>query len=200
MHIFFLIRNMRIENFGPLGFSYDFVLQCTWKKCITIHLLLDNIRPRIRYRKMQILWRFQGASPLDLHQDSTIELLGACSARIHSNVLRNDRRPLHVVPMTWYASQTKRQKMYDWGGGGAPLIGLPPHQLLSHHATDANCKKLDRLVRKGCCDCLAQDSHNLPCMYPSRVLAEGVQPDVFPVERRHWNFPTKLLNWYWAKF
>ena len=25
-------------------------------------------------------------------------------------------------------------KKYDWGGGGA-LIGLPPQQLLSHHAT-----------------------------------------------------------------
>ena len=33
------------------------------KKCITIHVLLGNIRPRFRYRKMQILWTFtlQGA-------------------------------------------------------------------------------------------------------------------------------------------
>ena len=29
IHIFFLLRNLRIENFGPLGFSCDFVLQCT---------------------------------------------------------------------------------------------------------------------------------------------------------------------------
>ena len=28
------------------------------KKCITIHVLLGNIRPRFRYRKMQILWTF----------------------------------------------------------------------------------------------------------------------------------------------
>ena len=95
-------------------------------KCITIHLLLGNIRPRIRYRKMQILWSFQGASQLDLHQDSTMELLGACSARIHSNVLRNDRRSLHVVPTTWYGSQTKRQKKYDWGGGGRHQSGCLP--------------------------------------------------------------------------
>ena len=26
---FFLIRNLRIKNFGPLGLSCDFVLQCT---------------------------------------------------------------------------------------------------------------------------------------------------------------------------
>ena len=107
------------------------------KKCITIHVLLGNIRPRLRYRKMQILWSFQGARPLDLHQDSTMELLGAFSAPIHSNVLRNDRRSLHVVPTIWQASQTKRQKTV-WlggGGGGGTLIGLPPHQLHSHYAT-----------------------------------------------------------------
>ena len=124
------MRNLKTENFVPLGFSCDFALYM--KKCITIDLLLGNIRPRIRYRKMQILWSFQGASPLDPHQDSTMELLGACSARIHSNVLR---RPLHAVPTTWYASQTKRQKKYDWeeggGGGGisraaSPAASLPP--------------------------------------------------------------------------
>ena len=99
------------------------------KKCITIHLLLGNIRPRIRYLKMQILWSFQG----DLHQDSTIELLGACSTRIHSNVLRNDRQSLHVVPTTRYMSQTKRQgkrSMTGWGGGinrtASPTASLPP--------------------------------------------------------------------------
>ena len=27
-------------------------------KCITIHVLLGNIRPRFRYHKMQILWTF----------------------------------------------------------------------------------------------------------------------------------------------
>ena len=26
-----------------------------------------------------------------------------------------------------------------------------------------------------------RDSHNFPCMYPSRVLTEGVQPDVLPM-------------------
>ena len=70
---------MRIENFGPLGFSCDFTAMQI-KKCITIHVLLGNIRPRFRYRKMQVLWRFQGARPLNLHQDSTMELLLAAPA------------------------------------------------------------------------------------------------------------------------
>ena len=87
------------------------------KKCITIHVLFGNIiRPRFRYLKIQILWSFQGASPLDLYQDSTIELLP-----IHPKVLRNDWGSLHFVPTTWHASQTKRQKKYDWGGGGGAI-------------------------------------------------------------------------------
>ena len=115
-----MIKNLITENSGPLGFSCDCTAMHMKKKCIIIYLLLGNIRPRIRYRKMQILWSVQGTSLLD-HQDSTMELLGAYSARIHSNVMRNDRRSLHVVPTTRYASQSERQKKYDWGGG-APLI------------------------------------------------------------------------------
>ena len=131
MHIF---SDKKLENYKLWTFGIFLWLCITMhmKKCITIHLLLGNIRPRIKYCKMQILWSFQGGSPLDLHQDSTMELLEACNAWIHSNVLHNDRRSFYVVPMT---SQTKRQKKYDWGG--APLIRLPPQQLHSHHATGA---------------------------------------------------------------
>ena len=95
------------------------------KKCITIHLLLVNVRPRFTYRKMQILWSFT----------LLWNCWGACSPPIHPNVLRNDRRSLHVLPTTWHASQTKRQKKYGWGRG-APLIELPPQQLYSHHTAD----------------------------------------------------------------
>ena len=101
------------------------------KKWITVHVLLSSIRPRFRYHKMQNLWSFQGASHLDLHQDSTIELLGGLVAppSIQMNCtmtdghcklcLRHDTRP-----------KTKRQNSMT----GAPLIGLPPQQLHPHHA------------------------------------------------------------------
>ena len=106
------------------------------KKCITIHVLLGNIRPRFRYRNIQILWSYQEARPLDLHQDSTMELLGRglvappftqmYCAMAHGHCmlcLRHDTSP-----------RPRGKTNYDWGRG-APLIGLPPQQLYSHHAT-----------------------------------------------------------------
>ena len=144
MHIFFSdkkLKNWKLCTFGI------FLWLCTamhMKKCIIIHLLLGNIRPRIRYRKMQILWSFQEASPLDLHQDSTMELLGSCSTRIHSNVLRNDRRSLHVVPTTWYASQTKKEV---WLGGAinraaSLAASLPPRHWIYHRFTSTVCVRV----------------------------------------------------------
>ena len=99
------------------------------KKCITIHLLLGNIRPRIRYCKMQIFGASRGQAPWTSTR-TTMEQMGACGARIYSNVLRNDRRSLHVVSTTCYAFQTKRQKKYDLGGAtnraASPAASLPP--------------------------------------------------------------------------
>ena len=63
MHIFCLIRNLRIENSGPLGFSCDFVLQCTWKKCITIYVLLGNIRPRLGTVRCRFFGGSRGLAP-----------------------------------------------------------------------------------------------------------------------------------------
>ena len=109
------------------------------KKCITIHLLLGNIRPRIRYRKMQILWSFQGASPLDLHQDSTMELLGLvapASTQMYCAMtdghcmlcLRHDTRP-----------RPKGKRSITGGGGGgainraaSPAASLPPRHWVPH--------------------------------------------------------------------
>ena len=114
-----------------------FLWLCTamhMKKCITIHVLLGNIRPRFRYSKMQILWSFQGGEPPGplpgLYHGSAGGLVAPPSTQTY--------RSLHVVPTTWHASQTKRQKKYDWGGGGgainraaSPAASLPPCHCIS---------------------------------------------------------------------
>ena len=52
-------------------------------------------------------------------------------------------RPTVIACCTYDMTRVRDQeaKKYDWcggegGGGWAPLIGLPPQQLHSHHATD----------------------------------------------------------------
>ena len=96
------------------------------QKC-TIHVLLGSIEPRFRYHKMQILWSFQGTSPVGpppgLYHRTAGELVAPPSTQ------------MQVVPTTWHAFQTKRQKSMT--GGGAPLTGLPRQQLHSLHATVA---------------------------------------------------------------
>ena len=109
------------------------------KKCITIHVLLGNIRRRFRYRKMKILWSFQRARPLDLHQDSAMELLGGGlvappSTQMYCAMtdghcmlcLRHDKRP------------RPRGKKYDWGGGGLHQSGFLPISFIPIHATADN--------------------------------------------------------------
>ena len=102
------------------------------KKCITIYLLLGSIRPRIRYRKMQILWSFQGASP----RSSTRTLPWNCrgivapaSTQMYCAMtddhcmlcLRHDTRP-----------RPKGKRSMTGGGGAAinraasPAASLPP--------------------------------------------------------------------------
>ena len=103
------------------------------KKCITIHVLLGNIRPGFRYGKMQILWSFQ-ASPLGpqsgLYHGTAGVFVAPPSTQMYCAMtdghcmlcLRHDTRP---------RPRGKKGMM----GEGAPLIGLPPQKLHSHHAT-----------------------------------------------------------------
>ena len=105
------------------------------KKCIAIHLLLGNIRPRIRYRKMQIVWSFQGRAPWTSTRTlpwNCWGLVAPASTQMYCTMtdghcmlcLRHDTRP----------RPKGKRSITGGGGGGAPLIGLPPQQLHSHHA------------------------------------------------------------------
>ena len=129
---------------------------------------------------MQILWSFQGASRWTATRTLPCNGLGACRSPIHPNVLGNDQRSLDVVPTAWHASQTKRQKMYDWGGGGgAPLIGLPPQQLHSHHAAACDWSVLHTRV---CID-IAAHPYCTSVSFSSALMV--------------WHIRTAHLHLYW---
>ena len=103
-----------------------FVLQCTWKNTQpSTRVLLGNVRPRFRCRKMQIFGASRGRALWTSTRTLPWNYWGACSAPIHQNVLHNNWRSLHVVPTAWHASQTKRQKSMT-GGGGRHQSGCLP--------------------------------------------------------------------------
>ena len=66
------------------------------KKCITIHLLLGNIRPRIRYRKMQVLWTSTRTLPWNcwgLVAPASTQMYCAMTDGLCMLCLRHDTRP-----------------------------------------------------------------------------------------------------------
>ena len=114
--------------------DFPVTLYCNaYEKCITIHLLLGSIRPRIGYRKMQILWSFQGASPRSSTRTLPWNywgLVAPASTQMYC-AMTDDHCMLCLRHDTCPRPKGKRSMT----GGGAPLIGLPPQQLHSHHAT-----------------------------------------------------------------
>ena len=109
-------------------------------KCITIHVLLGNIRPRFRYHKMQILWSFQGS-----RQDPTKELLELLEPLVAPPFTQmycamTDGHCMLCLPHDTRPRPRGKRSMT----GGAPLIGLPPQQLHSHHATAYNYLTLEK--------------------------------------------------------
>ena len=129
------------------------------KKCITIHLVLGNIRPRIWYRKMQILWSFQESSPWTSTRTlpwNCWGLVALASTQMYCAMtdghcmlcLRHDTRP--------------RPKGKICMTGGPPLIGLPPQQLHSRHATGTDSHQVHKPYQ------------TLQIMTSSRLQKEGL--------------------------
>ena len=97
------------------------------KKCITIHVLLGNIRPRFRCRKMQLP---EG------------ELTGPPPGLYYATAGEGGGRGLVYCAMTdgycmlclWHASQTKRHKSITEGGAinraASPAASLSPRHCL----------------------------------------------------------------------
>ena len=76
---------------------------------------------------MQILWNLEGASPLDLHQDSTMKLMGVCTASIHPNVLHNDGCAYDMTPVP---DQEAKSMMRAGGDIDRAASPLSPHHWL----------------------------------------------------------------------
>ena len=94
------------------------------KKCITIHQLLGNIRPRIRYRKMQIRWSFQGRVPWA----STRTLPWNCWGLVApaSTQMYCAMTDGHCMLYLRHDTRPRPKGKRSMTGGWAPLIGLPP--------------------------------------------------------------------------
>ena len=104
------------------------------KKCITIHVLLGNIRTRFRCHKMELRGGEPPGPPPGLYHETAGGFVPPPSTQMYRAMtgghcmlcLRHDTRP------------RPRRKKYE-EGRGATSIGLPPH---SHHATGSDLKRL----------------------------------------------------------
>ena len=72
------------------------------KKCMTVHALLGNIRPRFRYSKDADSLELPGGEPPGPPpgpNNGTAGWGGVVVPPSHLNVFHNDKQSLHVVPM-----------------------------------------------------------------------------------------------------
>ena len=108
------------------------------KKCVTIHLLLGNIRPRIRYRKMQIVWSFQGRAPWTSTRTLPWNCWGLVApASTQTYCTMTDGHCMLCLRHDTRSRPKGKTSMTGGGGGGAinraasPAASLPPRHCLS---------------------------------------------------------------------
>ena len=128
---------MRTENFGPLGFSCDFVLQCT-EKSMYCWVMLDPDLGTVRCR---FFGTSRGLAPWTSTRTLPWNCCGAPSTQMYCATTDG-----HCMLCLRHDTSPRPRDKSMTGGGGAPLIGLPPQKLHSHHTTVVECILHDFII------------------------------------------------------